>query len=647
MYGKIYIPLDNSDHSNACIGVGLTLAKEFGASVVGSHVYAAKMHDYRFKQMEYTLPDEYLVENELERQRRIHDSLITMGLELISDSYIDILERRAEEEKIPFERKMMDGKHFKEIIKDVQASDYDLMVIGALGVGAVRDSLIGSVAERVLRKVDVDTIVVKNVNMNEDYDSIVVGVDGSPQSFGALKTAILLAKRFGKKVKAIGVYDPYLHYTVFNGIVEVLSERASKVFRFKEQEQLHEEIIDTGLAKIYQSHLEVARSVAAEEGVTLECVLLPGKCFEKVLQFVRKEKPWLLVLGRVGVHTTDEEGHMDLGSNTENLIRSVDCNVFITAQRFYPSIDQKAEESIAWSKEALDRMENVPPLVRGVAKTGVLRFAMEQGHSVITSKLIDEAMKAFMPEGMVRAMGEVARDVMIGQIVENQTLAYVCNHCGYTAKTSQPEICPVCKAEGATFKVLDREVLESLYGQKHVEETTFDGVRLKWSEDARLMLKEIKDGYQKRRAKARIEKQAKVLKLTAISPEFAQSVLKEELGETEAARLHQGLPAQKDEGDSFAYTWEEKALARLARVPAGFMRNMTRRRVEEYAREINAEFVTMEVAEAGIDKARELMGVVIGEYRAKRSANPAASAETVLNEIGSHHGIEASSKPEV
>jgi len=47
---------------------------------------------------------------------------------------------------------------------------------------------------------------------------------------------------------------------MFNGIVGVLNEKASKIFRFKEQEQLHEEIIDTGLAKIYQSHLEIARS---------------------------------------------------------------------------------------------------------------------------------------------------------------------------------------------------------------------------------------------------------------------------------------------------------------------------------------------------------------------------------------------------
>jgi len=46
----------------------------------------------------------------------------------------------------------------------------------------------------------------------------------------------------------------------------VLTEKASKVFRFNEQEQLHEEIIDTGLAKIYQSHLEIGRSWSRTTG---------------------------------------------------------------------------------------------------------------------------------------------------------------------------------------------------------------------------------------------------------------------------------------------------------------------------------------------------------------------------------------------
>jgi len=67
------------------------------------HAYAARMHDFRFKQMEYTLPEEYQDEAELLRQRRIHDSLITTGLELISDSYTDVMRYRCLERGVEFE----------------------------------------------------------------------------------------------------------------------------------------------------------------------------------------------------------------------------------------------------------------------------------------------------------------------------------------------------------------------------------------------------------------------------------------------------------------------------------------------------------------------------------------------------------------
>ena len=235
MYKSIYVPVDNSDHSNRAVACSVALGKAFSAKLVGCHVYAAKLHDYRFRQMEYTLPEEYIDEVELERQRKIHDSLITMGLKLISDSYLDGMSRLCRESGLEFEPRMMDGKHHAEILKDLAGSQHDLVVIGAVGIGRARDSVIGSVCERVARQSDRDVWVVKHVPEpgEAERDTILVGVDGSPQSFGALMTAVELARTFDKKVEAIAVYDPYLHYSVFNGIVNVLTEQAAKVFRFE------------------------------------------------------------------------------------------------------------------------------------------------------------------------------------------------------------------------------------------------------------------------------------------------------------------------------------------------------------------------------------------------------------------------------
>src|SRR5256712_2452101 len=316
MFKHICVPVDNSDHSNRAIDLAVELGRTCGAKLTGIHVYAARLHDYRFKQMEYTLPEEYKDENELERQRKIHGSLLAMGLQLISESCLDVMARQAAEAGLAFEPRMIDGKHYKVLVEDCLAADYDLVVMGALGMGAVKDSQLGSVTERFVRRVARDTLIVRNIDASPDRQvAIVVCLDGSPQSFNGLKLGIELATALRRPLQAVAVYDPYLHYAMFNGIVGVLSEKASKIFRFKEQEQLHDEIIDTGLAKIYQSHLEIGRKLAAEAGVELAITLLDGKCFEKILTFVRKEQPWLLILGRGRGHSGEDE--VDLRSKPQ------------------------------------------------------------------------------------------------------------------------------------------------------------------------------------------------------------------------------------------------------------------------------------------------------------------------------------------
>jgi len=625
MYRHIYVPVDNSEHSNRAIDLAVELGQALGARLTGCHVYAARLHDYRFKQMEYTLPEEYKDEQELERQRKIHDSLIAMGLQLISDSYLDVMAGKAAAAGLAYTSKTFDGKHYKALIDDARASDYDLVIMGALGMGAVKDSQLGSVTERFVRKVSTDTLIVRNHDALRDAQgAIVVGLDGSPQSFQGLKIGIALAKGLGRPVHAAAVYDPYLHYAMFNGIVGVLNEKASKIFRFKEQEQLHEEIIDTGLAKIYQSHLEIARKLAAEDGVDLAITLLDGKCFEKILTFCRKEQPWLLILGRIGVHS--EESEVDLGSNTENLLRLAPCNVLLTGGRFYPPLDVKAEEIISWTEEAEARMERVPLQVKGVARTALLRYAIEQGHTVITNKVIDEAMAIFMPTRMAEKMQILAEDVAVARLRTEQTaVTAICSVCGYTVKGPNPVVtCPVCRAAADKFQIVSREVVEAIASQEGgiEEEESLPGVQVKWSADARDALREVADAYLRRRAKARVEKYARSKKIPVITCSLALPMIEETVGRDKLGAGWDTLlaktkfePAEAPAaGERSAFTWTEEATARLNRVPAGFMRDMTREEIEKVAGAKGVATIDLAVCEEGLGHARQLMNEVIAGY---------------------------------
>src|SRR3990167_1071596 len=390
-FKTILIPVDNSEHSNFAIDMGISLAKKFDSTLIGNHVYAARLHDQRFVQMESGLPPEYQEPQELERQRNVHDSLITKGLQIISDSYLDYFEKKCREAGVPFQRKALEGKNYSQIVKDINDNNYNLVIIGALGLGALKRSVIGSVTSRVARRSKSNILIVKK-HVNWDR-KIIVAVDGSPQSFAAVKNCIALSKTFNIPLLAVAVFDPQFHVVAFRSIAEVLSEEAGKLFRFKEQEKLHDEIIDKGLEKIYQGHLDNAKKIAKDEGLDIKTVLLSGRPFDKILEYIERENPSLVAVGKLGYHT---DNGLDLGSMTENLLLQSQCNLLIVTEGHRVKVDNVAQgfspdKELPWTNEALTRLERVPPFARNMAKKAVIGYAIEKGYKEITEEVLQVA----------------------------------------------------------------------------------------------------------------------------------------------------------------------------------------------------------------------------------------------------------------
>lgn len=516
-------------------------------------------------------------------------------------------------------------RRFQKLVEELGASDCDLVVIGARADGDGAGDNLGATCERVLRRARKDVLVVKDSSPPES-GNIAVCIDGSPRSYAGLMAAIELGKATGRSVECVAVYDPYLHYTLFNGIVNVLTREAEAVFKFKDQEKLHEEIIDTGLAKIYQAHLEVARQLGREQGVDLKITLLDGKAFEKVLKLVRATRPWLLVMGRIGVHSGDE---MDIGATSENLLRMAPCNVLVTSTKYVPRVDIQAEESVEWTPDAKKIMERVPSWVRGVATTSILRWAIERGHSVITAKVINSAMGDLLPPGAAQAMGYVAEEVAIQKDNLEVGNTYLCGRCGYAAKDFRPVTCPVCKEAGAQFEEINRETLQSLgrlkEGALEVEET-FDGRKLTWTGEAKEVLRRVPSGYQRRRSKARIEKTARVRGLDTVTRDFALDIVQQDLAETsyltprgEALAIEVKAEEKSDDlvvrpRDGSPLPWTDAAWARIGRVPVGFMRDATRGKVEEFAAAKGVTEVNLALCEEGIAEGRRMMAEMISHY---------------------------------
>lgn len=149
------------------------------------------------------------------------------------------------------------------------------------------------------------------------------------------------------------------------------------------------------------------------------------------------------------------------------------------------------------------------------------------------------------------------------------------------------------------------------------------GVTVKWSADARDALREVTDAYLRRRAKARVEKYARSKRIPVITCQLALPIIEDTVGRDKlgagwdtllAKTKFEAAPAPTAAASPSGFTWTEEATARLNRVPAGFMRDMTREEVERVAADRGVVVIDLAVCEDGIGHARETMNEVISGY---------------------------------
>jgi hypothetical protein len=167
--------------------------------------------------------------------------------------------------------------------------------------------------------------------------------------------------------------------------------------------------------------------------------------------------------------------------------------------------------------------------------------------------------------------------------------------------------------------------------------TTFDSVQVTWTQDALDYLNQFPEGHIRRRAHARIEKNARVQKVSTISVAFAKELLNDKGAESKepagngkgngqktAGEPAEGFKAYGDlpkfEGKNFSigveidpsqYFWSDDAIGRVEKVPKGFMRDNTMERVLDYAHSRNTNHISLEFCEKGIEESVKVMNELV------------------------------------
>ena len=414
MYKKILVALDGSTYSEIAIDIALKVAEKSESSVLyGCHVYASKMHKFRFNEMETGLPERYQTLEKLNYLRNTHEDLITDGMQLISDAYLTRIVNKALEKNLKVECITPEGKNYSKLLEVINKITPDLIILGGWGHGKEEEYILGSLTQRILlHNIKSDLLIVKKP-MVFKYNPIVIGIDGSSNSYIALIRALNFAEIYNTSIDAIAVYDPYFHSGVFRKIAEVLPMEAQKKFNFTAQEKIHDEIIDKGLEKLYLEGLTKGQSIAQSKNIPFNIDVLAGKVYTKILQYSNLKNSDLLVLGRWGLH---KEEISLIGSHAFNCAMYSKSNVLIVVpsdeSANIPELKTEKVKPIDWKPEAEKMAEKIPAFVRNMAKKMIEDYAREKGFLEVIPELVEEMANRFGMDAKLDSIKNVQKDTI-------------------------------------------------------------------------------------------------------------------------------------------------------------------------------------------------------------------------------------------
>jgi universal stress protein A len=142
----ILVPTDFSDASQAALAYAKSLAAPFGASIHLVHVMEDLLaHAWAAEVYVASMPN---LREEIEKEARERLSALLAAEEGRQFAVVTAL---------------LAGNPFLEIIRYAKAQNVDLIVIGTHGRGAIAHMLLGSVAEKVVRKSPCPVLTVREV----------------------------------------------------------------------------------------------------------------------------------------------------------------------------------------------------------------------------------------------------------------------------------------------------------------------------------------------------------------------------------------------------------------------------------------------------------------------------------------------------
>lgn len=139
---RILVPTDFSEQGRTALTYAVAFADTFGAAVELLHV---------LEPMPPGALMSYVAVDDLRKSMRDQ-----------AEQQMEVLHAEWEDYAFPVKRTIVEGQPFVEIIKHAKTGKADMIILGTHGRGAVAHMLLGSVAEKVVRKAPCPVLTVRD-----------------------------------------------------------------------------------------------------------------------------------------------------------------------------------------------------------------------------------------------------------------------------------------------------------------------------------------------------------------------------------------------------------------------------------------------------------------------------------------------------
>lgn len=199
------------------------------------------------------------------------------------------------------------GSVFQSIVEAARAWDTDLIVLGAHRRRVLRDVIIGTTIERVIRTGSYPVLMV-NMATLAPYELVLLALDTSEASAAAARAACSLGLLTAARASVVHAFEP--HYKGMIGWAGVDKETIERYSATWAQEAARE---ITGFL----------RQLGCD-GKPPEIVLEDGRPFLSIKRAVERLNPHLLVMG---THGRTGAARVLLGSVAERIISEIECDI--------------------------------------------------------------------------------------------------------------------------------------------------------------------------------------------------------------------------------------------------------------------------------------------------------------------------------